>query len=41
MLHNVLESAALLADACRSFDEHCARGIEPDRQRIAATWATR
>lgn len=35
MLHNVLESAELLADGCRSFDEHCARGIEPDRERIA------
>ena len=36
MLHNVLESTALLADACRSFDEHCARGIEPDLARIEA-----
>ncbi|MDH4066456.1 MAG: class II fumarate hydratase [Acidobacteriota bacterium] len=36
ILHNVLESVALLADACRSFDEHCARGLEPDRDRIAA-----
>ena len=36
MLHNLLESTALLADACRSFDEHCARGIEPDTQRITA-----
>jgi fumarate hydratase class II len=36
MLHNLLESTALLADACRSFDEHCARGIEPDVARIAA-----
>ncbi len=34
MLDNVLESAGLLADGCRSFDEHCARGIEPDRDRI-------
>jgi fumarate hydratase class II len=30
ILHNVLESIELLADACRSFDLHCARGIEPD-----------
>ena len=30
MLHNVLESIELLADAMRSFDEHCARGIEPN-----------
>ena len=34
MLHNVLESAALLADACISFDQHCARGIEPNEGRI-------
>jgi fumarate hydratase class II len=30
ILHNVLESIELLADACRSFEEHCARGIEPN-----------
>jgi len=36
ILHNVLESAELLADACVSFDRHCAQGIEPDRARIAA-----
>src|SRR5579872_7485034 len=35
MLHNLLESIALLSDAIRSFDERCARGIEPDRERIA------
>jgi fumarate hydratase, class II len=34
ILHNVLESIALLADAVRSFDEHCARGLEPDIRRI-------
>ncbi len=34
ILHNVLESAELLADACRSFDERCARGLEPDEKRI-------
>jgi fumarate hydratase class II len=34
MLHNVLESAGLLADACLSFEEHCARGIEPNEKRI-------
>src|SRR5262245_7638906 len=33
MVHNVLESAELLADACRAFDEHCARGIEPNEAR--------
>ena len=35
MIHNVLESLALLADACRSFDERCARGLQPDEARIA------
>jgi fumarate hydratase class II len=35
MLHNVLESAGLLADACHAFNDHCAVGIEPDRDRIA------
>jgi fumarate hydratase class II len=34
ILHNVLETIELLADACRSFDEHCARGIEPNLARI-------
>jgi len=33
---NVLESARLVADGAESFREHCARGIEPDRERIAA-----
>ncbi|QGZ41653.1 fumarase class II [Pseudoduganella flava] len=32
--HNFLQSARLLADGMRSFDEHCARGIEPNRERI-------
>ena len=35
MIHTLLESIALLADAIASFDEHCARGIEPNRARIA------
>ena len=35
MLHNALDSALLLADGARAFDEHCARGIEPNRRRIA------
>jgi fumarate hydratase class II len=30
MLHNLLESAGLLADAARAFDRFCARGLEPD-----------
>jgi fumarate hydratase, class II len=33
--HAALQSIRLLADACASFDEHCARGIEPDREEIA------
>jgi fumarate hydratase class II len=35
MLHNLLESARLLGEAMRSFDERCARGIAPDAARIA------
>ncbi|MCK9172613.1 MAG: class II fumarate hydratase [Desulfuromonas thiophila] len=35
MVHNVLESLGLLADACRAFTDHCADGIEPNPQRIA------
>jgi len=34
MIHNVLESAELLADACDSMRIHCAEGIEPDHPRI-------
>ncbi|MEO6363014.1 MAG: class II fumarate hydratase [Caldimonas sp.] len=34
LIHNFLQSVRLLADGARSFDEHCARGIEPDRTRI-------
>ncbi len=34
IIHNVLHSVRLLADACNSFEEHCARGIEPDQDRI-------
>ncbi|WP_320056060.1 class II fumarate hydratase [Desulfuromonas thiophila] len=34
MVHNVLESLGLLADACRAFTDHCAGGIEPNPQRI-------
>jgi fumarate hydratase class II len=35
IIHNVLQSVRLLTDGMASFDEHCARGIEPDRERIA------
>ncbi len=34
MAANLLQSAELLADACVSFDEHCAVGIEPNYPRI-------
>lgn len=34
MIFNFLFSARLLADACRSFEEHCAAGIEPNLPRI-------
>ncbi|KQC33622.1 fumarate hydratase [Nonlabens sp. YIK11] len=30
----VLQSAQLIGDACRSFEEHCAAGIEPNHTRI-------
>ena len=30
----ILESIQLLGDACVSFDEHCAYGIEPNREKI-------
>ena len=33
--HNFLQSVRLLADGMASFDEHCARGIEPNHARIA------
>jgi fumarate hydratase class II len=34
IVHNVLQSIRLLADGMASFDEHCAVGIEPNRERI-------
>lgn len=34
MAYNFLQSAQLLGDACVSFDEHCAVGIEPNYPRI-------
>jgi fumarate hydratase class II len=33
--YNVCQSIRLLADGMRSFDENCARGIEPNHDRIA------
>ena len=34
IIHAFLQSARLLGDGCRSFEEHCARGIEPNEERI-------
>jgi fumarate hydratase class II len=34
ILHNVLESIQLLAEAARSFNDRCAVGIEPNEKRI-------
>ncbi|MEN9348766.1 MAG: class fumarate hydratase [Bacteroidota bacterium] len=34
MAYNFLQSAQLIGDACVSFDEHCAVGIEPNYTRI-------
>ncbi|MGY3794570.1 class II fumarate hydratase [uncultured Aquimarina sp.] len=34
MAANLLQSAQLIGDACVSFEEHCAKGIEPNQARI-------
>ncbi|MFS7250841.1 class II fumarate hydratase [Rahnella rivi] len=34
VIHNYLQSVRLLADGMRGFNEHCAVGIEPNRDRI-------
>ncbi len=34
MASNALSSAQLIGDACQSFNEHCAMGIEPNQERI-------
>jgi fumarate hydratase class II len=34
IVHNFLHSVRLLSDGCRSFNEHCAVGIEPNLERI-------
>ncbi|NYT77391.1 class II fumarate hydratase [Alcaligenaceae bacterium] len=36
IVHNVLESIELLGDSCLAFNDHCAVGIEPNREVIAA-----
>ncbi len=35
IIYNFLHSTRLLADSCRSFNEHCAKGIEVDRNKVA------
>ena len=35
IIHNVMQSIRLLADGASGFEEHCARGITPNRERIA------
>ena len=39
MVHNVLESIQLLADACLAFNEHCALGISANLPKIATNLA--
>jgi fumarate hydratase class II len=34
IINAFLQSSRLLADGCRSFEQHCARGIEPNEARI-------
>ncbi len=34
IIYNLLQSIRLLADTCESFNEHCAVGIEPNREKI-------
>ena len=36
IIHNVMQSIRLLAGGASGFEEHCARGITPNRERIAA-----
>ncbi|GAB0113273.1 class II fumarate hydratase [Acidisoma sp. C75] len=34
MLHNLLESATIMAESMLAFEEHCARGIEPNYEKL-------
>ncbi|MDD4584004.1 MAG: class II fumarate hydratase [Eubacteriales bacterium] len=34
MIHNILQSIRLLSDGMNSFNEHCAKGIRPNRSKI-------
>ncbi|ANS77459.1 Fumarate hydratase class II [Serinicoccus hydrothermalis] len=40
MVHAVLESIRIVADACLAFDTGCAQGIEPNTERIEANLAS-
>jgi len=35
MINALLQSATLIADACRTFNDFCVAGLEPNRKRIA------
>ncbi|MGE4234396.1 MAG: class II fumarate hydratase [Bacteriovoracia bacterium] len=34
MIHNFLQSTQILADGCKSFSKNCAKGIEPNKEKI-------
>ena len=34
MIYNLLQSIRLLSDSCRSFNDHCVEGIQPNRGQI-------
>ena len=34
MIYNLLQSIRLLSDSCRSFNDHCVKGIQPNRGQI-------
>ena len=36
MIYNLLQSIRLLSDSCRSFNDHCVEGIQPNREQIEA-----
>jgi fumarate hydratase class II len=36
MAYNLIQSAKILGDACNSFNDNCAKGIEPNKDKITA-----
>ncbi|MBE2264691.1 MAG: class II fumarate hydratase [Flavobacteriales bacterium] len=34
MIYNILQSINLLADTCTMFNEHCAKGIQPNKEKL-------